>query len=148
MTADHRLRIGLTQWHATTDIDANLAVAERLTEQAASDGATLVALPENGLMLGTNAQMRSAAFTEDGPAVTRLRETAARLGVAVILGGLKNRTDRGVFNSALIIAPDGTLAGRYDKLHLFDANIDGQSFEASSVEQPGTDLVVIEVDGV
>ena len=55
------LRVGVTQWHATTDVAANLAVALDLVGRAADDGAQLVVLPENGLMLGTNAQMRSTS---------------------------------------------------------------------------------------
>lgn len=142
------LRVGLTQWHATTDIEANLATAVRLVRAAAADGAELVVLPENGLMLGSNARMRAAAFTEDSPQIGELCRAAAESGVAVVLGGMKNRTDAGVFNSAVVIGADGEVAGRYDKMHLFDANIGGQSFEASSVEQPGAGPALLELDGV
>lgn len=142
------LKVGLTQWHATTDVEANLAVAVSLIEQAADDGATLVVLPENGLMLGTNVQMRESAFTEDGPAVRSIGEVAARRGIVVVIGGMKNRTADGVVNSAIVVDSDGTVAGRYDKLHLFDANIAGQSFEASSVEKPGSGLALLDIDGV
>ncbi|MEO9327023.1 carbon-nitrogen hydrolase family protein [Gordonia aurantiaca] len=147
-TTGRTLKVGLTQWHATTDVDANLAVAVSLTEQAADNGAALVVLPENGLMLGTNVEMRAAAFTEDGPAIRALSEVAARRGVSVIVGGMKNQTADGVVNSAVVIDSDGTVAGRYDKLHLFDANIGGQSFEASSVEKPGSHLALLDIDGV
>ncbi|UTT48475.1 MULTISPECIES: carbon-nitrogen hydrolase family protein [Rhodococcus] len=148
MTESRTLKVGLTQWHVTTDIEANLAVALRLVEQAAAHGATLVVLPENGLMLGTNVQMREAALSEDAAPVAALREVARRLGVVVVLGGMKNRTTHGIFNSALVLDADGRIAARYDKLHLFDANIDGQSFEASSVEQPGNRVVIIDIHGV
>ncbi|EOM75104.1 carbon-nitrogen hydrolase [Rhodococcus rhodnii] len=142
------LRIGLTQWHATTDVEANVATAVRCIERAAEGGAAVVALPENGLMLGTNSEMRAAASGVDGDPVRSLRDAARRFGVVVVLGGMKNTTDDGVFNSALVIDASGEIAGRYDKLHLFDANIGGQSFEASSVEKPGSELVVVDVDGV
>ncbi|MGV9745855.1 carbon-nitrogen hydrolase family protein [Rhodococcus zopfii] len=148
MTASRRLAVGLTQWHATADPDTNLATALRLIEEAADGGAALVALPENGLMLGTNAQMREAAFDVDAVPVKELCAAARRHSVVIVLGGMKNRTVDGVYNSALVIDRDGTIAGRYDKLHLFDANIGGQSFEASSVERPGDGPVLIDVDGV
>lgn len=148
MGSGRRLRVGLTQWHATADVAANAAVAERAIEVAAADGAALVCLPENGLMLGSNAQMRAAAFTTDSPVIGRLRAAAARLGVVVVVGGLKNSTRDGVFNSALVIDRTGEIIGRYDKIHLFDANIGGQSFEASSVEQAGGAPALIDVDGV
>lgn len=141
-------RVGLTQWHATTDVEANLATALRLVDEVASAGARLVLLPENGLMLGTSAQMRERAFTEESPVLAAIGEAASRHGVTVVVGGLKHLTDDGVYNSALVFGPDGALAGRYDKIHLFDARVDGQSFEASSVEQAGGSPVLLDVDGV
>ena len=68
-------------------------------------------------------------------------------GITVVLGGMKNATLEGVFNSAVVIGPDGTVAGRYDKIHLFDARVGGQSFEASSVEQAGSRPALLDVDG-
>lgn len=137
------LRVGLTQWHATSDIEANLAAALRAVGQAAAAGATLVLLPENGLMLGTNAEMRARAFTEDAPEIGKLAAAAAEHEVTVVLGGMKNATAEGTFNSALVLDPTGTVAGRYDKIHLFDARVDGQAFEASSVERAGSSPVLL-----
>lgn len=142
------LRVGITQWHATGDADANTDVAVRLVERAAADGASVVILPENGLLLGSNSDMRASAFTLDSPQIQALRDCARRCSVVVVIGGLKNRTDAGVFNSALVLDRDGSVAGRYDKIHLFDAQIGGQSFEASSVEIPGSRPVLLDVDGV
>src|SRR4051794_17339138 len=58
------LKVGLTQWHATADIEANVAIAVVLIGKAAAEGASLVVLPENGLMLGTNTQMRARLLSE------------------------------------------------------------------------------------
>ncbi|MFX1760611.1 carbon-nitrogen hydrolase family protein [Rhodococcus sp. As11] len=147
-TASRSLKVGLTQWHATTDIDGNLEVALRLIERAAADGASVVVLPENGLMLGTGVQMRETALSIDAAPVVALCTLAQRLGVVVVLGGMKNRVADQVFNSALVIDTSGEIVVRYDKLHLFDAHIGGQSFEASSIERPGDRLVVVDIDGI
>src|SRR5699024_8526886 len=104
---------------------------------------------ENGLMLGTNTEMREAAFSEEGDAhLERIAAAARENDVVVVVGGLKNRTEEGTFNSALVYDRSGHLAGRYDKIHLFDARIGGQSFEATSVERGGATPVIVEVDGV
>lgn len=142
-----KLRVGVTQWNATADIDANLHIAAELVAKAAADNADLVLLPENGLMLGTNQQMRAAAFQERSYPVVKLRDLARDAGVPVIMGGLKNKTADGVFNSALVFDHAGRLVGRYDKIHLFDAKIDGQSFEASTVERAGTEPVLLDLGG-
>ncbi|MGA4688706.1 carbon-nitrogen hydrolase family protein [Rhodococcus sp. AB351] len=148
MTTSRHLAVGLTQWHATADPEANLSTALQLIEEAAGSGAAIVVLPENGLMLGTNTAMREAAFDLDAVPVKELCAAARQHSVVVVLGGMKNRTNDGIYNSALVVDRDGTIVGRYDKLHLFDANIDGQSFEASSVERPGSAPVLLDVDGV
>lgn len=133
------LRAGLTQWHATRDVLANLDIACELIADCAADGAEIVLLPENGLMLGTNAEMRAAALRLDGPEVGRLRAAAKAAGTTVVLGGAKRLSADGepARNTAIVIGPDGEYAGGYDKIHLFDARVGGQSFEASSVERAG-----------
>ncbi|WP_068321363.1 hypothetical protein N5P18_10315 [Janibacter terrae] len=147
--SERTLRVGLTQWHATRDVAANVELALRAIRGCAAEEADLVVLPENGLMLGTNVEMREAAFSEGGdPHLERIAEAARENDVVVVVGGLKNRTDEGTFNSALVYDRAGELVGRYDKIHLFDARIGGQSFEASSVEQAGAAPVIVDVDGV
>ncbi|MGI6873362.1 nitrilase-related carbon-nitrogen hydrolase [Amycolatopsis sp. 3B14] len=143
------LRIGLTQWHATRDVEHNLGVACRLVDECAADGADLVLLPENGLMLGTNTEMRAAAMRLDGPELARLGAAAAAARVPVVLGGAKLIGDDGIVrNTAVVFGPDGTVVGGYDKIHLFDANVGGQSFEASGVERAGDQPVLLRVGGV
>lgn len=147
--SERNLRVGLTQWHATRDVVANVDLAVRAIRGCAAEHADLVVLPENGLMLGSNSEMREAAFSETGdPHLERIAEAARENDVVVVVGGLKNRTDEGTFNSALVYDRAGALVGRYDKIHLFDARVGGQSFEASSVEQAGAAPVIVDVDGV
>lgn len=143
-----RLRVTLTQWHPTRDMAANLATAVELV-QAAGPHSDLVVLPENGLHLGTNEEMRAAALTVDSREITTLRDAAEAARVAVVLGGFKRRNADGeVFNTALVIDADGEIAAGYDKIHLFDARIGGRSFEASGVEQAGERPLIVTVAGV
>lgn len=147
MSTAKTLKVGLTQWSAGRDITANLTQATRAITDCAADGAQLVVLPENGLMLGTNAEMRAAAFTPEHAAITTLGEAARTHGVIVLLGGAKLATDGDVHNAALVFDREGNIGARYDKIHLFDARINGQSFEASSVEKPGSRPAITTVDG-
>lgn len=143
--ADRTLSVGLTQWHATRDVAANVETAREMIRACA--GADLVLLPENGLMLGTNTEMRDAALTEDSPEIGALRDAAKDAGSAVVLGGFKRRVDGGIRNTALVIGADGEIAGGYDKIHLFDARVGGQSFEASGVESAGDRPALLRVAG-
>ena len=148
--APRRLRVGLTQWHATRDVNSNVAVACKLIAECAADGAEVVLLPENGLMFGTNAEMRAAAIRLDGDEIRRLREAAKTYGTTVVLGGAKRIAADGgpARNTAIVIGPDGEYAGGYDKIHLFNARVGGQSFEASSVEQAGSQPTLLRLRDV
>ena len=68
-----RLRVTLTQWHATRDVAANLRKALELVRDAGPDKPDLILLPENGLMIGTNDEMRAAALGIDSPEIDQLR---------------------------------------------------------------------------
>jgi predicted amidohydrolase len=143
------LRVALTQWRAGRDLHANLRTAEEMIDNSGREGAELVLLPENGLFLGSNAEMRAAALAADGEEIAVLRRAAQRAQVVVVLGGFKRRgTDGNIFNTALVIDDHGEMACGYDKIHLFDATVGGRSFAASSVESPGETPLIIQIKGI
>jgi len=117
------MKIAALQMVSTTSVEANLAAARRLIAHAARDGAELVALPEYFCLMG-RADRDKLAIAEapgEGPIQLMLADAARAHGVWVIGGTLPLRSsdpDR-VLNSNGVYAPDGTLAARYDKIHLF-----------------------------
>ena len=142
------LRVGLTQLSPTTDLTANVRRAAEVVDQLAGDRPDLVLLPENCLAIGTNEEMRAAAVSEDSAEIDVLRAAARRAGTVVVLGGFKRIVEDGsIRNTALVIDAAGDIAGRYEKIHLFDARVDGQNFRASEVESAGDHPVVIDVAG-
>lgn len=145
-----RLRVGITQWAATPDVAANTKVALALIERCGADGAEVVVLPENGLCLGTNTEMRAAALRLDAPEIAQLADAATAAGSIVVLGGMKRLVPgrEKVRNSAVVIAPRQGVVGAYDKIHLFDATVGGQRFAASDVEEAGDHPVTMDVGGV
>jgi deaminated glutathione amidase len=143
------LRVGLTQWHPTLDVAANTELAVAAIRRCAADRAQLVVLPENGLCLGTNVQMRERAVALESDAIRSIQDATRQAGGTVVLGGVKRLTDDGsVRNSALVIDPGGRIAGIYDKIHLFNALVQGRRFDASSVETAGDRPLVVDVAGV
>lgn len=144
-----RLRVALTQWHATIDVASNLAVALEVVRAAAAERPDLIVLPENSLCLGGNAEMRARALDANGPELEALAGVAREARAAVILGGFKRRVDGDelVRNSAAVLDCNGRLAALYDKIHLFDANVGGTMFAASSVERAGERPLIVEVAG-
>ncbi|MCH8544316.1 MAG: carbon-nitrogen hydrolase family protein [Alcanivorax sp.] len=150
------MRIAAVQLCASDDVAANLAQAAALIAEAAEAGASLVVLPENFACYG--GAYRSLA-TEQGAGLQQwLAQQALDQGVW-LLGGtipLATRPDGEavptprVRTVSLLHMPNGQLAARYDKLHLFDANVpDAQGvYRESDVFEPGDRLVTAPVDGI
>jgi len=117
------MKIAAVQMVSGTSLEANLDSARRLIAQAAAEGARLVALPEYFCFMG-RADTDKLAIAEApgaGPIQAMLAEAAARHGVWVVGGTLPlaSPDPQRVLNSCGVYAPDGALAARYDKIHLF-----------------------------
>ena len=120
------MKIAAVQMVSTPDVKRNLEAARRLIAEAAGTGAQLVALPEYFCLMGRTERDKLviAEAPGAGPIQTMLANAAREHGVWLIGGTLPIATqnpvdaDR-VLNSNCVYAPDGTLAARYDKIHLF-----------------------------
>ncbi len=117
------MKIAALQMVSTPRVEQNLDTARRLVAHAARDGAELVALPEYFCVMGRNDRDKLAVAEApgEGPIQEMLAGAAREHGVWVIGGTLPIRSsdpDR-VLNANCVYAPDGTLAARYDKIHLF-----------------------------
>src|SRR2546430_15725055 len=121
------------------DREANQARALALLAQACDRDARLVGLPEVWEHIGPAAQKRAFAGTLEGRQLAPLRELAARRGLWLLAGSIAERADEGrTFNTSALLAPDGSIAARYRKLHLFDVDIpDGVCYRESEKVAPG-----------
>lgn len=145
-----KFRAGLVQVNATDDLSANVAKASELIRRARAEGADFVLTPENVSMLGARGrEIYERAQTEDGhPALAAFRELAAELGIWLLAGSLSVRVPEDatrVANRSLLIRPDGSLAARYDKIHMFDVDLaGGESYKESRGYRPGDKAVVVD----
>jgi predicted amidohydrolase len=132
------------------NIGANLLEAERLIEEAVSQQARLVVLPENFALMGKTEQDKVKHREEagNGPVQTFLAEQAARHGIWLVGGTvpLVANDDDKVRATCLVFNDKGEQAARYDKIHLFDVELvdsDEQYTESKTIE-PGEEVVVID----
>jgi predicted amidohydrolase len=137
------LRVACIQNRPGPDLARNLADAEAMVREAAADGALLACLPEYFSFLDVDPRGRlvAPAFREaDHPALPRFRALARELGVHLSLGSLPiAAADGKAFNRSYFLGPDGHIAARYDKLHLFDVDLpDGESYRESDTIVPGS----------
>src|SRR5215217_3096943 len=116
------MRAAAVQLESTTDIEDNLASAERHTRAAVADGAELVALPERLDIRGAAADYRAGAEPLDGRPVRWARELARELGIDLVAGSIAERRDghERVSNTSVHVRPDGEIRALYRKIHMFD----------------------------
>ena len=143
------MRVAAVQLNSTADTAANFAAADRLTRAAAADGARLIVLPEKWTVIGTDGQLRAAAETLDGPAISWARATARELEVDLVAGSILERVTGAekLANTCVHVDPQGELRAVYRKVHMFDVEIDGRSYRESDVEQAGEEIVLSETAG-
>ena len=105
-------RIALIQTTSSDDFQANFSDALERVEEAAAAGAELAAFPEVFLYIGGRKAKLEHAQSLDGEVVTRFREAARRLSVAILLGSIHERIpgrEDKVYNTALWIDAAGEI---------------------------------------
>lgn len=118
------VRVAAIQTTAGPDRAENLAAAGELVDEAVDAGATLVAVPEYFSVAGSPDQLLAEAEDLEGPTVSWAAERAARHGIWLLAGSFPERAAAvapRVHNTSCLLAPDGSLAAVYRKIHLFDA---------------------------
>jgi len=146
-----RFPVALVQLDAGPDPDANVGRAADLADRAAAGGARLVALPEYLQFRGSDDGFRASARPIPGPFTQPFADVARRHGTWVLVGSLAEESldEARPFNTSVLIRPDGEIAARYRKLHLFDVTVDAGPVDTESARvTPGDDLVVADMDGV
>ncbi len=140
-----KLIAGAIQMTSTADVERNLATAERLIAEASARGAQFVGLPENFGFLRSEGERIPLAQTLDGPWVRRLAEAARRHQLTLLLGSLPERIEgeRKIYNTSVLLGPDGGVIASYRKIHLFDIDLPGmEHLKESKAVAPGHDVVV------
>jgi N-carbamoylputrescine amidase len=124
MPAPTRFRLGLVQMRCGTDPDANVERAVAGVREAAGRGAQIVCLPElfrtQYFCQREDPALFDLAEPIPGPTSDRMAAVAKELGV-VIVASLFERRAAGVYhNTAVALDADGTMVGRYRKMHIPD----------------------------
>ncbi|MDT8999514.1 carbon-nitrogen hydrolase family protein [Paucibacter sp. APW11] len=145
------MKIAAVQMVSSPDVAENLARARHWMAEAAAQGAKLVALPEYFCLMGL-ADNDKLKIAEDfgaaaAPIQRLLAETARELGVWLIGGTLPIRaaTPDHVRNACCVYNPQGELAARYDKLHLFRFDNGREHYDEGRVLEQGDVPVTVDV---
>jgi predicted amidohydrolase len=119
-------KIAAIQMTSVGNVAANLATAKRLLAQAAKAGAGLAVLPEMFPTLSVeNGHIDAAETFGDGPIQTFLAEQARLNNLWIVAGTIpiKSKCAGKMHAACLVYNNQGEVVTRYDKIHLFDANL-------------------------
>ncbi|MBP5857399.1 carbon-nitrogen hydrolase family protein [Marivibrio halodurans] len=144
-----RLTVAAAQLCSTTDPARNLTLAGELVREAASKGADLVGLPEvvNLMQVRRKDAVAAAHYEADDPSLKGFRDLAAELGIWLHVGSLALRIEgeERLANRGFMIDPKGEIRGRYDKIHMFDVDLEGgESYRESNGYRPGDHAELVE----
>jgi predicted amidohydrolase len=143
------IRVALVQLEARDDVAANIAYAASVAREAAA-GADLVILPEYVQYRGTAEGYRLSAAPVPGPTTAPFEAVARDTGAWILAGTHAEASGDPArpYNTAVLVAPDGSTAATYRKLHLFDIDVaDGPADTESARVTPGEEAVVAEAAG-
>ena len=143
------LKIACVQMRSGVEVAANIDAASTLISEAAGQGAQLIATPEMTSLIDIRpGQARPKTVSEaDDQALAAFRALAERLEVWLLIGSLAVtlEDEPRLANRSFLIAPDGRIHARYDKIHMFDVEVgDGQNYRESRSYAPGEGAVLAE----
>lgn len=142
------MKAALIQLNSSDDPAQNLTATRRWIDEAARAGAGFVLTPEvtNCVSTSRTRQIEVLRDEDTDKTLAALRQVAAQHGIWLLIGSLALKTDdsAGRFaNRSFLIAPDGGIMARYDKIHMFDVKIDaGETYRESDGYRPGIEAVI------
>lgn len=150
MTSPRRFRAACIQNSAGADPERNWKNVQKLIHEALRCRPHVIALPENFYWRGPKEEIKKAAgythtILQKVRALARARRTAFLLG-SIIEASAKSRK---FYNTSILIGPDGRIAARYRKIHLFDVKLpQGPSIRESDTSLYGTRVVTAPLSGL
>ena len=139
-------RVGLIQMRSTRSPAVNTDAAVKMIGEAKSGGADYVLTPEMTNIYESSRERLFASIVpeENDTTLATLRELARALGIFIHIGSMAVKTspDKAA-NRAFLIDRRGEIVARYDKIHMFDVDLEGgESYRESRSYRPGELAVV------
>ena len=139
-------RAACVQLRSSDDVAENIRETVRLVRDAAAQGASFVATPENTTLMAADAasKLKHSYDEAQDPALPVFAALARELNVWLSIGSVAIKvSDTKTANRSFLIAPDGSIAARYSKIHLFDVELAGGEVYRESNTVTGGDQAVL-----
>ena len=141
-----KFKAACVQLRSGDDVAENIRDAEKLVRAAAKDGAEFIATPENTTLMAADGGAKLAQSYDEAhdPALPVFAALAKELGVWLLAGSLAIKvSERKTANRSFLFSPEGAVAARYSKVHLFDVDLpSGETYRESNTVAGGGEAVV------
>lgn len=141
-------KVSCVQYCTGANTERNLRRLETLISKARADGAKLICLPEYATSYGTRRGQLQVDAEEEGRHVglQALRDLAKQGAHWLLIGSIAIKREDGLINNRSYLIDDaGDIVARYDKIHLFDVDLDGgESYKESALIKAGDKAVLID----
>lgn len=145
------MRVAAIQMRSTTSPAENVAAMRTLVGDASAGGARYVQTPEMTGLIEKNPKALFGAIKpqEDDPVFAEAAQLAEKYDLWLHVGSTPIDLGNGfAANRAGLFSPSGELTASYDKIHMFDVDLDnGESWRESAIYTPGSQSVVAPIDG-
>ena len=142
-------KVAAIQMASAPQRDANLMETARLIQLAKEQGAELVVLPENFSIMGIEEtdKVDIREPYDDGPIQNFLHEQSRKHKLWIVGGTIPLQCDdpSKIIAATMLYNAEGDVVARYDKIHLFDVDLENEeSYKESETIAKGKDLVVVD----
>ena len=118
-----------------------------MIREAAADGAQYIQTPEVTSLIEASGKAQLAKSHPDdqnNSAITKFGQLASELGVWLHIGSMPIRLDdTKLANRSFLFDPAGTVAARYDKIHMFDVDVDADNRYSESRRYTAGDRALV-----
>jgi deaminated glutathione amidase len=139
-------RAACVQLRSSDDVADNIRQTVLLVREAAAQGASFIATPENTTLMALDGGAKLAHSFDEAhdPALPVFAGLAKELKVWLLIGSLAIKVSpTKTANRSFLFAPDGSIQARYSKIHLFDVALaGGESYRESNTVDGGDAAVV------
>ena len=141
-----KFKVALVQTNSSDDMEQNIKTTCTFVRECVAMGADMVMAPENVSMMtfGSENIIANARPEETHPAISAFANLANELGIWFHGGTFAIDSGNGLVNRTVVFSPDGKIAARYDKIHMFDADLgNGESYLESETFNSGNQAVSV-----
>ena len=141
-------KIAILQMTSGIDPEANFAAIQDAAREAGARGAQILFTPEMSLLLDRKRSRAAPWIESENPDLfaENLAKIASDSGIDIALGSLPMRANTELWaNRAFYFGASSETAVTYDKIHMFDVELDtGESWRESAAYEPGKEVVTVE----